>query len=176
MAELITAKNAGKIVGVRWPNGLNCYSFAAKCDNPGGAGAVACVPGAKAGAPVLQAGINARTLWAACIADGFEDASGGVLSNAYKMANPPVCGGHEYLVAVFLDTRGSFHFARHLDNSAKRAWVHKPSAVQDAHNMQGGYYLLNDISNANWAPYFSFVGYLKAPMAGITVNRGAFLG
>lgn len=175
MAELITAKNANKIVGVQWPNGLNCYSFAAKCQNPGGAGPVACVPGAKAGAPVLQAGITAQTLWAACIADGFTDASGGVLLNNYKMANPPPCSGAEYLVAVFLDTRNSFHFARHLDASPKRMWVHKPSAVQDAHNMQGGYYLLDDISNATWGPYFKFVGYLKAPMAGVTVNRGAFL-
>jgi len=55
-----------------------------------------------------------------------------------------------------------------------REWVHKPSAAQDAHNMQSAYFLGTDISNVPWLPTFQFVGYLKAPNAGVTVNRGAF--
>ena len=42
MGELI--KNGKGLIGVPWNNGLNCYSFAAKCANPAGAGAISFVP------------------------------------------------------------------------------------------------------------------------------------
>jgi hypothetical protein len=176
MGTPITARNVASAISVAWANGLNCYSFAARCNNPGGAGAVACVPGARAGAPVTSAGITIANLFQACVADGFEDVSGGALGIAHKMKTLPACGPGEYLVAVFYDTRRSFHFARQLaDGTAQaRQWVHKPSAAQDAHNMQSAYFLGTDISNVPWLPTFQFVGYLKAPNAGVTVNRGAF--
>jgi len=169
-------KSAKGAMMVPWQNGLNCYSFAAKCANPGGAGAVACVPGAHAGAPVAAATITKELLYQACVADGFEDVSGGVLGSDYKFKNPPDCDNAHYLVAVFYDNRHSFHFARQLaDGSAnKLQWVHKPSAAQDAHNMQNNWYLGTDISNVPWGPYFEFVGYLRAPTAGVAVDRAAF--
>jgi hypothetical protein len=167
--------NPKDLINVVWPTGLNCYSFAAKCTNAGGAGNVACVPGARAGAPVTSATIDPRRLYEACVADGFEDVSGGVLSNAYKMQNPPAPRDGSYLVAVFYDTLHSFHFARQLaDGSAKKLeWVHKPSAQIAPSNTQGNYSLGTDISNVPWGR-FQFVAYLRAPNTGVTVNRGNF--
>ncbi len=176
MGVQITTKNGGLALAPAWPNGLNCYSFAAKCNAPGGAGAVACVPGAVAGRAVTAGTITKVTLHQACVADGFEDVSGGVIGSDHKFRNPPACDANHYLIAVFYDTRHSFHFARQLadGSSNARQWVHKPSAAQDAHNMQGGYWLGTDISNVPWGPEFEFVSYLKAPNAGVTVNRANF--
>lgn len=176
MSKPITARNQDKLIAAPWPNGLNCYSFAAKCQNPGGVGLVACVPGAVAGAPVSAATITPELLFRACVADGFEDASGGVLSSQHKFSNLPPSVAGKYLIAVFYDARRSFHFARQVGDGtlATRQWVHKPSAAQDAHNMQGGHVLLEDPSDAPWGPHFQFVGYLRAPQNGLTVNRSAF--
>lgn len=174
MGELI--KSGKGLIGVPWNNGLNCYSFAAKCVNPARAGAISCVPGVHGGAPVAAATITKELLFKACVADGFEDVSGGVLNSAHKLQNPPGWDDNHYLVAVFDDTRHSFHFARQLADGSKkkRQWVHKPSAAQDAHNMQGGWYLGENISNVPWGPYFEFVGYLRAPNVGVAVDRGTF--
>lgn len=175
MGELIKNGNGG--IAVDWPDGLNCYSFAAKCVNPGGAGPVACLPGAKAGSPVTTANITKTSLYQACVADGFEDVSGGVIGSDHKFKNPPTCPQGKYLIAVFFDTRNSFHFARQLSDGTPKSlqWVHKPSAPQNAHNMQNAWYLGTDISNVPWRPPFEFVGYLMAPLAGVTVNRGTFI-
>jgi len=172
-AKIKSGKGA---IMVPWTNGLNCYSFAAKCDMPGGTGAVSCVPGARAGASVTAVTIDKKSLYHACVADGFEDVSGGVIGSDYKFKNPPHCDNAHYLVAVFYDNRHSLHFARQLADGSKnqRQWVHKPSAVQDAHNMQNAWYLGEDISNVPWGPYFEFVAYLIAPLSGVTVNRAAF--
>ena len=174
MGEVIKSGSGG--ISVDWPDGLNCYSFAARCAVPGGAGPVACVPGAKGGAPVTASTITKASLYQACVADGFEDVSGGVIGSSHKFKNPPKAPLGKYLVAVFYDTRSSFHFARQLaDGTPKSAqWVHKPSAPQNAHNMQNGWYLGTDISNVPWSPPFEFVGYLLAPVAGVTVDRGTF--
>ncbi|MEI6158966.1 MAG: hypothetical protein WCP77_03955 [Roseococcus sp.] len=176
MGEPITARNGGLALTPVWANGLNCYSFAAQEAAPGGAGAISCVPGARGGAPLTSAIITKALLHQACVADGFEDVSGGVLGSDYKFRNPPVCDANSYLVAVFYDTRHSFHFARQLADGSARArdWVHKPSAAQNAHNMQGGYWLGSNISNVPWGPHFEFVSYLKAPNAGVRVNKGNF--
>lgn len=175
MAVKITTGNLSKGMEVEWANGLNCYSFAAKCDNPGGGGLISCLPGARGGRAVTQGTITPISLHNACVADGFIDVSGGVISSNNKFKNPPVCEPTNYLIAVFYDTRRSFHFARQLADGSKnkKKWVHKPSAAQDAHNMQNGWYLLDDLSNAEWGN-FEFVSYLKAPNAGLTVNKGTF--
>ncbi len=176
MGVAITAKNGAMALAPAWNNGLNCYSFAAKCANPAGAGLVSCVPGVRGGRAVTAQAITPTLLHQACVADGFIDLSGGVLSNAHKFRNPPASRIGHYLVAVFYDTRGSFHFARQLADGTANAqqWVHKPSAAQDAHNMQGNYWLGTDISNVPWGPYFEFVSYLGAPNAGVAVNVGNF--
>jgi len=175
VAEKIAKGNLNKGVEVAWENGLNCYSFAAKCAAPKGSGLIACLPGAAGGQPVTQSKITPVTLHNACVSDGFIDVSGGVISSDYKFKNPPTCESTNYLIAVFYDTRKSFHFARQLADGSinKHKWVHKPSAAQSAHNMQGGWYLLDDLSNADWGN-FEFVSYLKAPNAGIAVNKGTF--
>ena len=167
--------NAKDLINVVWATGLNCYSFAAKCANPAGAGSVACVPGAKVGAAVQAATISPANLYRACVADGFEDVSGGVMSSAYKMQNPPAPKAGTYLVAVFYDPLHSFHFARQLaDGSAKKLeWVHKPSAQIAPSNTQGNFSLGTDISNVPWAR-FQFVAYLRTPNAGVAVNRANF--
>jgi hypothetical protein len=160
MGEPITASNGAKLISVDWPSGLNCYSFAARCRNPGGAGKIACLPGAKAGKPITQQ-FTERALVDACVADGF-DYSG------WAGGAQPACPETHYLVAVFLDQRQSFHFAR---QDEKRQWVHKPSAPQDAHNMQGGYILGTDLSNVPWQP-FRLLTYLRAPWTGVAVAKG----
>jgi hypothetical protein len=161
MGEPITANNGAKLLSVNWPNGLNCYSFAARCQNPGGAGRIACLPGAKAGKPITQQ-FTRKDLVDACFADGF-DYSG------WAGGGPqPACPSSHYLVAVFLDQRNSFHFAR---QDEQRQWVHKPSAAQNAHNMQNQYILGTDLSNVPWQP-FTLIAYLRAPWAGVAVARG----
>ncbi len=113
-------KSGKGAIMVPWTNGLNCYSFAAKCDMPGGTGAVSCVPGARAGASVSGATIDKKSLYGACVADGFEDVSGGVIGSDYKFKNPPHFDNAHYLVAVFYDNRHSFHFARQLADGSKK--------------------------------------------------------
>lgn len=176
MGEPVTDRNGGLGIQVAWANGLNCYSFAAKCAAPGGAGAIACRPGARGGVALSAGNITKVLLHQACVADGFEDVSGGVIGSDHKFRNPPACDANHYLIAVFYDTRRSFHFARQLADGTARArqWVHKPSAAQDAHNLQSGWYLGLDISNVPWGPTFEFVSYLRAPYAGLMVDRGAF--
>src|SRR6266478_4587779 len=103
MGEPYSAANASKAINVEWPNGLNCYSFAARCRSPAGTGLIGCLPGAKAGKGVTQAGLTARALVDACIADGF-DYSG------WAGGPQPACWPSHYLVAVFMDDAHSFHF------------------------------------------------------------------
>jgi len=175
VGELIKGPKGG--LSVPWRTGLNCYSFAAKCANPAGEGLVACVPGVKGGKPVTNKNIDKTRLFQACVADGFEDVSGGVIGSDYKMKNAPKAPPGKYLVAVFYDVLKSFHFARQLaDGGANAAqWVHKPSAPQDAHNIMNRYYLGTDIGNVPWGPQFEFVGYLLAPTAGVMVHKGNFI-
>jgi len=86
-AKIKSGKGA---IMVPWTNGLNCYSFAAKCDMPGGTGAVSCVPGARAGASVTAVTIDKKSLYHACVADGFEDVSGGVIGSDYSSRTRPI--------------------------------------------------------------------------------------
>src|SRR4029077_4147800 len=99
----------------------------------------ACLPGAKAGAGVKQATLTARSLVDACIADGFD-------YTGWGGGPPPGCAASHYLVAVFMDARHSFHFARQDEIAKVRQWVHKPSAAQGAHNLQNNYLLGTDLS------------------------------
>lgn len=170
-------KNANDIINLVWPNMLNCYSYASKCTAPGGGPATQqCVPGARGGTPVATATITKSLLYQACVADGFEDVSGGVIGSQHKFENPPRPIAGHYLIAVFYDTRRSFHFARQLADDGPKSleWVHKPSGSQPPSNVHNGWYLGTDISNVPWGPFFEFVGYLRSPNAGRTVNRAAF--
>lgn len=132
---------------VPWSNGLNCCSFAAKCDTSGGRGAVSCVPGARAGVSVTAATDGMESLYRACVADGFEDVSGAMIGSDYKLKNLPNCDKAHHLLAVFYDNRHSFHFARQLADGGqnRQQCVHRASAAQDADNMQNDWYLGEDI-------------------------------
>lgn len=150
------------IKDIKWPEGLNCYSFAANCKEPMGTGLTACLPGAKAGFP-LKRMFERKALVDACIADGFD-------YTGWAGGPQPTCQQTHYLVAVFIDKVNLFHFARQRED---RQWVHKPSAAQDPHNMQGGYLLGTDLSNVPWQP-FTLITYLCAPWAGVAVAKGDF--
>lgn len=161
--------NAARLINVPWPDGLNCYSFAARCDRPKGftpgmeipKGVYYCLPGAKAGVPVRQ-GFKPKALVDACIADGFD-------YTGWGGGPQPPCPESHYLMAVFTD-RNSYHFARQERDGQ---WVHKPSARQLAHNMVNSWLLGTDLSNVPWAPAV-LITYLRAPWSGVVVASGSW--
>lgn len=154
--------NARRRIDINWPDGKNCYSFAANCRNPTGTGTISAMPGAKAGFRLVRR-FDRRALVDACIADGFDYSGWGGSAQ-------PACPNTHYLVAVFIDGLNIFHFARQRED---RQWVHKPGPSQPAHNVtaKGDYLLGTDLSNVPWG-HIQLITYLRAPWTGVVVSNG----